>query len=304
MRNSNGGPGKHPSGRMSLFTEFLLLFKKHSRYLDEQAKFDFDEFKKLCENIEKKFNVSLKGLKILEIGCGQRFPHSLLFTPNNDVSAVDTNVILTGWSPSLLYKLFIRDGFKRSVKTIIRKALFDNKYHRELARLYGGKLQNIPQIHCMFAEDLKFPDDEFDFIFSIAVFEHIADVEKVTGELYRVLKPGGIFAVGINVFTGITGGHNLIGEHENDLLGPDKFEFRAPPWDHLRSRSYPSSTYLNELRIDDYKKVFEKRFSELYFHEEEHPQHEEYLTDEIRKELVDFSTHELFTDCLLITGRK
>jgi len=41
-------------------------------------------------------------------------------------------------------------------------------------------------------ESIPFPDNTFDYVFSRYVFEHLQNPEKVTGEIYRVLKPGGI----------------------------------------------------------------------------------------------------------------
>lgn len=42
-------------------------------------------------------------------------------------------------------------------------------------------------------EDLKFPDNSFDSVFTTLVLCMVTDVEKVVDEAYRVLKPGGKF---------------------------------------------------------------------------------------------------------------
>jgi ubiquinone/menaquinone biosynthesis C-methylase UbiE len=44
-----------------------------------------------------------------------------------------------------------------------------------------------------FADELPYPDDAFDRVFSSFMFHHLADADKVTtlGEVRRVLKPGG-----------------------------------------------------------------------------------------------------------------
>lgn len=42
-------------------------------------------------------------------------------------------------------------------------------------------------------EFLPFPDDSFDAVLCYDVLEHVADPEKTLAEVYRVLKPGGVF---------------------------------------------------------------------------------------------------------------
>jgi SAM-dependent methyltransferase len=43
------------------------------------------------------------------------------------------------------------------------------------------------------ATELAFDDNSFDTVFSTQVLEHIADHQKAFSEIYRVMKPGGIF---------------------------------------------------------------------------------------------------------------
>jgi len=43
--------------------------------------------------------------------------------------------------------------------------------------------------------ELPFPDQTFDAVFSHAVVEHLSDPIKALKEQYRVLKPGGVFAI-------------------------------------------------------------------------------------------------------------
>ena len=41
------------------------------------------------------------------------------------------------------------------------------------------------------AENLNFPDNEFDLVFSNSVLEHVKNPKKALQEMYRVIKPGG-----------------------------------------------------------------------------------------------------------------
>jgi ubiquinone/menaquinone biosynthesis C-methylase UbiE len=44
-------------------------------------------------------------------------------------------------------------------------------------------------------DDIPFSDATFDTVFAIEVVEHILDIDKCLSEVYRVLRPGGYFAV-------------------------------------------------------------------------------------------------------------
>ncbi|WP_457742659.1 class I SAM-dependent methyltransferase [Thermococcus sp.] len=46
------------------------------------------------------------------------------------------------------------------------------------------------------AYSLPFPDDSFDLVLSVAMFEFIREPERVLREVYRVLKPGGEVLIG------------------------------------------------------------------------------------------------------------
>jgi ubiquinone/menaquinone biosynthesis C-methylase UbiE len=46
---------------------------------------------------------------------------------------------------------------------------------------------------CNINEKINFPDNMFDAVTSIAVLEHVFDPYYVVSEVYRILKPSGIF---------------------------------------------------------------------------------------------------------------
>lgn len=285
--------------RMSNLTEFRLLLKQYSNYMDELIEHDYRGYKEINDRITERFGIELKGLKILEIGCGQRYPHILMYSNQNDVTGIDLDIILNRWSPVLITKMLIKKGVKRTGKTVIRKALFDKKYYRKLKKRSGMKLNGSPKIINISADSTKFNDNEFDFITSYNVFEHIENVEGVVKEMKRILKPGGVFAVVINIYTSLHGGHNCFDIYEAEGRADE-----MPAWDHLRNHLFPPGTYLNELRIRDYKRVFEGYFEDLHYIEDEAERNRKYLTDEICNELSDYSIHELLVNELWILGRK
>lgn len=65
-------------------------------------------------------------------------------------------------------------------------------YAREKARYAGLDLA----FHAMDLLALDFPDDHFDGIVSMALFEFIRDDQKAMDELFRVLRPGGYLMIG------------------------------------------------------------------------------------------------------------
>ena len=50
---------------------------------------------------------------------------------------------------------------------------------------------------------MEFEDSTFDFVHSMAVFEHIDDVPGAVRELNRVLKPGGIAVITPHLFASL-----------------------------------------------------------------------------------------------------
>lgn len=63
---------------------------------------------------------------------------------------------------------------------------------RERFRLFSLPYE---ELKIMKAEDLAFPDNSFDLVFSHGVLHHSPQIEKIIAEIYRVLKPGGQFVV-------------------------------------------------------------------------------------------------------------
>ncbi|MBD3234067.1 MAG: methyltransferase domain-containing protein [candidate division Zixibacteria bacterium] len=281
---------------MNLFNEFRNLIWLYRNRLEFQAEQNCRDFQNFLSNVKSYYDINYRNLRILEIGCGQRYPHALILAQDNEVHAIDLNVIIYSWAPLRITRMFTKDGIIRGTKTVVRKALFDKKYHEKLAECAGKRLTKMPEFHTMNAEDLDFLDSTFDFVFSVAVFEHIRNVETAVTELRRVLKPSGIFAIEINPFTGITGGHNLYGKDETTT--------EVPPWDHIRQNLYPATTYLNKLRLGDYRDIFSSYFDDVHFIENESNQYKKYLTNEIREELSDYSEHELLTLGMGIIGKK
>lgn len=151
--------------------ETIQMIREKPKYegLVENAYFDAD----LPLNIERYYSGEeyheikqwLKQLgiyrgKILDIGSG------------NGVSAVS----------------FARDGFEVDALEPDPSDTIGAGAIRSLKAHYN--LDNI-SIHESFAEDIGFPDNQFDLVFVRQALHHANNLQKFVAESYRVLKPGG-----------------------------------------------------------------------------------------------------------------
>ena len=106
---------------------------------------------------------------------GQRLMEMKYFASRpNDVSGVDRDVIVQGLDLRGYLRVLRANGAKRTVKTIGRKLLrIDARYTAELARqLDVPRFPRLPVCR-MDASALSFDDDTFDFVYSLAVFQHL-----------------------------------------------------------------------------------------------------------------------------------
>jgi ubiquinone/menaquinone biosynthesis C-methylase UbiE len=67
----------------------------------------------------------------------------------------------------------------------------------ELTRLRLEQEGLESDVRQMDAEQLAFPDDSFDVVFSFGVLHHISSMEVAFAEIRRVLRPGGVFIGGL-----------------------------------------------------------------------------------------------------------
>jgi 2-polyprenyl-3-methyl-5-hydroxy-6-metoxy-1,4-benzoquinol methylase len=101
---------------------------------------------------------SLSGKRVLEIGCGLGSHAQLLASSGCKLSAIDIT--------------------SRAVD-LTRRRLELHQYQAQVTE--------------MDAEQLNFPDGEFDMVWSWGVIHHSAHTDRIVREVARVLKPGGEF---------------------------------------------------------------------------------------------------------------
>ena len=248
---------------------------------------------------EKYFELPIDQARMLDVGCGQRFPVTLMFhSLGAKITGIDTDVVQPHLTVRMVRDMLKHNGLERCIKTLARRLMYDPKYYKTIGKQAGVPLRfKEIDIRRMSAYDLEFPDCHFDYAYSNAVFEHIDQPQSAVREINRVLKPGGIANIGIHLFASVSGGHCL------EWSNPDEFpSAKVPPWDHLRQNMYPTHVYLNKWRETDYLNVFEEYFTVL----EHRCRHEgkTLLTEEILKELPGYSEDELLKRSIRLILRK
>lgn len=120
----------------------------------------YDEKKAFLDSFENnilgRFFQELKGKKVLDVGCGTGRTIS-------DLKKAGANVV--GVDPS-----------EEMLK--IAKKKFSS------VEMFAGEIENLP-----------FEDESFDVVVTLFVIAHLKTLDKAFQEIYRVLKPGGVFIV-------------------------------------------------------------------------------------------------------------
>lgn len=194
------------------------------------------------------------GGRVLDIGCGSRAGTVILHhTAGARATGIDFDDPRPGFRG--LIGQARHNGVERAVKTLARRILFDRRYHRRLAELYGAPLRRDIDVRRMDARAMAFADGEFDLIYSIAAFEHIDGVDRAAAEIGRVLRPGGVALIHAHLYRSPSGGHDLAWA---DASNPPE---SPPPWAHLRGAADPPHVFLNKLRAEDFLEIFARHLT-------------------------------------------
>jgi SAM-dependent methyltransferase len=202
------------------------------------------ECRAVAELCERHAGLRLEGLRGLEIGAGQLPRQMIYFARKNRMTGIDLDYIAQDFDLAMYWDMLRRNGPGRVFKTAGRKLLgFDRLLLRELCRQLGC---GAPPPF----ERMRFPDASFDFVYSIDVFEHLAEPGRVLDEIIRVLRPGGAVIVSLLSYTAEAGPHDLR-THGGPRGG-------LPYWAHLRPRfrdRVQPSVYVNGLSTADWKQL-------------------------------------------------
>jgi SAM-dependent methyltransferase len=132
-------------------------------------------------------------------------------------------------------------GVGRSVGIDLRSPDYRDVSEKQLvfARL-GGKsgIRCKWELHEGSSQQLSFPDNTFDLIYSSSVLEHIHDLGSAMSEMARVLKPGGVMIHDALFYFAPSGGHASC-----------TLDF---PWGHARLTPSEFKRYLRQVRPYEY----------------------------------------------------
>lgn len=131
------------------------IAKERKRYFQEIERYRYSNVRNIVK--DARFP-EFAGKRVLEVGCGVG-TDGLQFAKNR---AIYTGINLDEGSTRLAREVF------------------------DLAGMSGNILQ-------MDGEDMKFPDNAFDHVYSFGVIHHTPNPERMVGDIFRILKPGGTF---------------------------------------------------------------------------------------------------------------
>lgn len=265
---------EYTQSNMSRFTEAWLLIKHSFMETKGQAERAYHSYRKIADEFD------IKDDRVMEIGAGSRGSLIQMFGESNDVIGIDK------------YLGALEQGYWKALKTFTRQLLFDPLFYHYLSKLNGGYLNRDRKVINMDAMKMAFQDNEFDFIYSRFLLEHIEDIATLASEIHRVLKPGGKTYHAFALYSTLDGAHTLDWK-------------RFEPWQHLTGR-VDSNAYVNKYRLSFYKENFEKEFGlgNVEVRTRINEASRRYLTPELRARLESYSEEELLTSSPVIVATK
>jgi len=179
---------------------------------------------------------------------------------------------------------------KQPVADISAIDLSDGMLNRLAKSVEKLKLKNI-QIKKMDAESLEFANDQFDYLFCGFGLFIFSDILKVVNEIYRVLKPDGIFA--FSTFKGFEDYqmlHSLFTKYFDTNEGPNKksaneIEFHKE--EGIR-KFFNLQKFKNMMIYSEKKQFSYKNFDEWWLKQWSHGMREDLLILQQKKRIDSF----------------
>ena len=268
------------------------------------AEHDVDTYRAFIDTAQRN-RIDPFHARVLDIGCGSNAPMSvMLHSAGAHVTGIDAYVGHRwglGINPSRYAKYVAEVGVARTLRKIAGEFVYDRHYYTTLGRKAGIKLteRNL-DLRQMDVHSAEIPDRSVDLVHSNATWEHVADVAEANRQVARVLKPGGLAYIEIHLFPSLSGGHDL------PWIVPGKTDLGdVTPWQHLRNPAWKGPVFLNRLRERDYSRLFNTTPGlEVVEWLTEFTEGHEFLNDQIRMDLPDYSDQELTKRSIIVVSRR
>jgi len=247
------------------------------------------------------YGITWKDLHLLDIGSGQKLSYTLAFGQQNRVIGIDTELPLQPPYVRSFLSLLKYSGTYRALKSAIAESLgMQRHFKHALSELTSFRGSYDVQVRRMDATEMEFPDNYFDGAFSFSVFEHIPEPRNALLEVRRVLKPKGVFYLDLHLYTSIHGDHDP---------GRATDTSAAIAWKHIRPSCASvrvESCCLNKIRLSEWRAMLKEVFTKVEFIKiaSEAANCRLHLTQDIRRELADYTDEELLTTTFIAVARK
>ena len=295
MREESGGATSRrlrhyaTTGPVQVFRQ--ISYALAPRDLVQAAKFRVERLERDEQRIARQLGRELRDLDVLVIGPGQQLKEARYFGRANRVTTLDLDEIPRGLDAGAYARMIKKNGFGRFAKTVGRKLLGVDR-GQEAAWREALEVAVLPEPRMVTGDACDFPEEigPMDVIVSWSVFQAIPDPAPAIRNIANSLRPGGVFYIGVHLYTSNTGHHDIRAfTGKRDVL---------PAWAHLRESTrhlVTPSAYLNHWRLDQWRDLLREHapghveFIESYNAENLRKE----LTEEVRMELQGYSEEEL-----------
>jgi SAM-dependent methyltransferase len=182
------------------------LYGRHKNRIARELPSLVEETRDAMTKIEALYGRELRALEILDVGPGPFLLQSTILGMQNDVTAMDLDVVPVGFDPAAYWQMFRRNGGFRALKTLARKCMgIDREYRRQLSAILNSTTRARIRFIQGDATNSGLPDASFAIIYCRALFQHLRDPEAATREFGRLLRPGGVLYVSLHLYTSFNG---------------------------------------------------------------------------------------------------